>query len=83
LKVVFAEDAEHVCGKCLACAEACRLGLNPIMKPPSPFVPLPQGERGRGEGHYNGIYPQCHNCGACIAACDGIHPEKRPLIFKF
>ena len=62
LKVVFTEDAEHVCGKCLACAEACRLGLNPM------------------EG---GIYPQCHNCGACISACDGIKAEKRPLVFKF
>lgn len=62
LKVVFAEDAEHACGKCMACAEACRLGLNPM------------------EG---GIYPQCHNCGACIAACDGIQSEKRPLTFKF
>ncbi len=62
LKVVFGEDAEHACGKCLACAEACRLGLNPM------------------EG---GIYPQCHNCGACIAACDGIKTAKRPLTFKF
>ncbi len=62
LKVVFAEDAEHICGKCLACVEACQLGLNPV------------------EG---GIYPQCHNCGACIAACDGIKGDKRPLVFKF
>lgn len=30
LKVSFAEDREHVCGKCLACAEACGLGLNPM-----------------------------------------------------
>ena len=62
LKVVFTEDSERVCGKCLACAEACRLGLNPM------------------EG---GIYPQCHNCGACISACDNIKTDKRPLVFKF
>ncbi len=30
LKVAFAEDAEHACGKCLACVEACQLGLNPM-----------------------------------------------------
>lgn len=30
LKVVFAEDGEHACGKCLACVDACQLGLNPL-----------------------------------------------------
>jgi ferredoxin-type protein NapH len=30
LKVAFTEDAERVCGECLACVEACQLGLNPI-----------------------------------------------------
>ena len=62
LKVVFSEEGEHVCGKCLACVEACGLGLNP-MEP--------------------GIYPQCHNCGACISACEKMRAEKKPLIFRF
>lgn len=62
LKVVFAESGEHVCGKCLACVDACGLGLNPLEA---------------------GIYPQCHNCGECISACEGIKAEKRPLTFKF
>lgn len=62
LKVVFAEDAVHVCGKCLACVDACGLGLNPI------------------EGR---IYPQCHNCGACISSCRDISAEKAPLSFTF
>ncbi len=62
LKVVFAEDGEHVCGKCLACADACGLGLNPME---------------------SGIYPQCHNCGECIAACETMKAKKRPLVFKF
>jgi ferredoxin-type protein NapH len=62
LKVFFAEDGEHVCGKCLACADACGLGLNPMEA---------------------GIYPQCHNCGACISACEEMKAEKRPLVFKF
>ncbi|MEW6116070.1 MAG: 4Fe-4S binding protein [Nitrospirota bacterium] len=30
MKVVFSEDAVHVCGRCLECAEACQLGLNPM-----------------------------------------------------
>ena len=62
MKVSFAEDAERVCGKCMACADVCRLGLNPLRK---------------------GIYPQCHNCGACIAACEGMQGEKKPLAFRF
>jgi ferredoxin-type protein NapH len=62
MKVVFAEDREHVCGKCLACADACGLGLNPMK---------------------GGLYPQCHNCGECISACEGIKAEKKPLAFRF
>ena len=62
LKVVFAEDEEHVCGKCLACIDACGLGLNPLEP---------------------GIYPQCHNCGECISACEGIKADKKPLAFRF
>ena len=62
LKVVFAENAVQVCGKCLACVDACGLGLNPM------------------EG---GIYPQCHNCGECISACETMKAEKRPLVYKF
>lgn len=30
LKVVFGQNAEQVCGKCLACIDACQLGLNPM-----------------------------------------------------
>lgn len=30
MKVVYKEDAEHVCGKCFECVKACRLGLNPM-----------------------------------------------------
>jgi polyferredoxin len=60
LRVVFAEDAGHVCGKCLACVDACGLGLNPMK---------------------GGIYPQCHNCGACISACKDINAEENPLRF--
>lgn len=30
LKVVYLEDASHVCGRCLECANACRLGLDPM-----------------------------------------------------
>ena len=30
MKVVYSEDAEHLCGKCLECVKACQLGLNPI-----------------------------------------------------
>lgn len=62
LKVVFAPDGERVCGKCMACADACGLGLNPVRE---------------------GLYPQCHNCGACIAACDRMKAEKKPLVFRF
>lgn len=62
LKVVFAEDAEHVCGKCLVCIEVCQLGLNPME---------------------NNIYPQCHNCGDCIAACETIKAKGKPLSFRF
>lgn len=32
MKVVYAEDAEHLCGKCMACADACSLGLDPMGK---------------------------------------------------
>ncbi len=56
LKVVFAEDAEHVCGNCLACADACGLGLDPMKA---------------------GIYPQCHNCGECIAACEDYESKEK------
>jgi ferredoxin-type protein NapH len=62
MKVVFAEDGEHVCGKCLACVDACGLGLNPMEA---------------------GIYPQCHNCGECVAVCGNIKAEKKTLSFKF
>jgi len=62
LKVVFSEEGDHVCGKCLACADACNLGLNPMEA---------------------GIYPQCHNCGACISACEKMKADKKPLVFKF
>lgn len=30
MKVVYAEDAGHVCGRCMECLRACRLGLNPV-----------------------------------------------------
>jgi ferredoxin-type protein NapH len=62
MKVVFAEDAEHVCGKCLACSQACRLGLDPMK---------------------GSLYPQCHNCGACIDACERMRAGKKPLEFRF
>jgi len=29
------------------------------------------------------IYPQCHNCGDCIAACDKMQAGGKPLSFKF
>lgn len=29
------------------------------------------------------IAPQCHNCGACIDACQGMTGERRPLSFRF
>jgi hypothetical protein len=37
---------------------SCRLSIiiltfDSVHNAPSPFVPLPQGERGRGEGHHN------------------------------
>ncbi|MFN3478878.1 MAG: 4Fe-4S binding protein [Thermodesulfovibrionales bacterium] len=62
MKVSYKEDTEHVCGRCLECVKACRLGLNPM------------------EGK---IYPLCHNCGDCIAACEKIKGKNRPLSFKF
>lgn len=63
LKVVYAEDPEHVCGKCYACTDACRLGLDPM------------GEK---------IYPLCHNCGDCIAACEKMQgSSSKPLKFRF
>ena len=63
MKVVYAEDPEHICGKCYACADVCRLGLNPM------------GEK---------IYPLCHNCGACVAACEKMQGKSsRPLKFRF
>jgi ferredoxin-type protein NapH len=62
MKVLYKEDAEHVCGKCLECVKACQLGLNPM------------------EGR---IYPLCHNCGDCIAACERIKDRGKPLLFKF
>lgn len=30
LKVVYEEDAAHVCGRCMACKDECRLGLDPM-----------------------------------------------------
>lgn len=30
MKVVYREDAGHVCGRCLECVKACRLGLDPM-----------------------------------------------------
>ena len=62
MKVVYAEDAAHVCGKCYACADACRLGLDPM------------GEK---------IYPLCHNCGDCVAACEKMQGSSKPLKFRF
>lgn len=62
MKVVYKEDAEHTCGKCLECVRVCQLGLNPM------------------EGR---IYPLCHNCGDCIAACEEIKGKGKPLSFKF
>lgn len=61
MKVVFRPDADRVCGNCLACADACPLGLNPLQE---------------------GSSPQCHNCGACVAACGGLKGWKKPLMFK-
>jgi ferredoxin-type protein NapH len=29
-----------------------------------------------------GLYPQCHNCGDCVRACDGITGKQRPLRFE-
>ncbi|GAB4547599.1 MAG: quinol dehydrogenase ferredoxin subunit NapH [Thermodesulfovibrionia bacterium] len=29
MKVIYREDAEHTCGKCMECMKACQLGLNP------------------------------------------------------
>jgi ferredoxin-type protein NapH len=62
MKVAYREDAEHVCGKCLACVEACRLGLDPM------------GAK---------VYPFCHNCGDCIAVCEKLKENKKPLSFTF
>ncbi|GER92483.1 quinol dehydrogenase ferredoxin subunit NapH [hot springs metagenome] len=30
MKVVYREDAEHLCGKCMECVKACQLSLNPM-----------------------------------------------------
>ncbi len=30
MKVIYKEDAEHTCGKCMECVKACQLGLNPM-----------------------------------------------------
>ncbi len=30
IKVVYKEDSEHTCGKCMECVTACQLGLNPM-----------------------------------------------------
>lgn len=30
MKVVYTEDIEHICGKCMECITACQLGLNPM-----------------------------------------------------
>jgi len=62
MKVVYREDVEHTCGKCMECVRACQLGLNPM------------------EGR---IYPLCHNCGDCIAACEDIKDRAKPLSFRF
>lgn len=62
MKVAFAEDKQHSCSRCLACAKACRLGLDPMGK---------------------GLYPLCHNCGACIDACAKTRGGGGPLSFKF
>jgi Fe-S-cluster-containing dehydrogenase component len=32
MKIAFAPDARRPCGKCLACADACRLGLDPMQE---------------------------------------------------
>jgi ferredoxin-type protein NapH len=29
------------------------------------------------------VYPFCHNCGDCIAACEGVKGEENPLLFHF
>lgn len=62
MKVVYREDAEHTCGRCMECVRACQLGLDPM------------------EGR---IYPLCHNCGDCIAACEDIKDRAKPLSFGF
>jgi ferredoxin-type protein NapH len=31
----------------------------------------------------NAIYPLCHNCGACIDACEKATAGRRPLLFRF
>jgi ferredoxin-type protein NapH len=62
MKVVYKEDIEHVCGRCLECVQACRLGLDPMT---------------------GKIYPQCHNCGDCIAVCEKMRAEGKPLSFRF
>ncbi len=30
MKVVYSEDAEHLCGRCMECVDVCQLGLNPM-----------------------------------------------------
>lgn len=29
------------------------------------------------------LIPQCHNCGACIDACEGMTADRKPLSFRF
>ena len=30
MKVIYTEDTEHTCGRCMECVTACQLGLNPM-----------------------------------------------------
>jgi ferredoxin-type protein NapH len=62
MKIDFSESKDRACGGCLACADACGLGLDPM------------GKR---------VYPLCHNCGDCVAACESMKGSANPLRFTF
>jgi ferredoxin-type protein NapH len=29
------------------------------------------------------LYPQCHNCGACVDACEEMRADRKPLVMRF